>query len=173
MLLTFTLPKEATSFYGASDTSFDTGIDSFMISQHPYLCLNWMDNILPKFIQIVMNLLDALKTSFSHRSLTARSMGKRDSVSDATVAGLSLLKGYVRTYRNADDKCMQRYICEANTECVREIGGASIFCQLGSYATSYFLDRTSDGHFEQLYDAGRRGRSGYDCQQLFLECNEV
>ncbi|XP_053947982.1 uncharacterized protein LOC128856690 isoform X1 [Anastrepha ludens] len=126
-----------------------------------------------EFIQIVMNLLDALKTSFSHRSLTARSMGKRDSVSDATVAGLSLLKGYVRTYRNADDKCMQRYMCEANTECVREIGGASIFCQLGSYATSYFLDRNSGGQFEHLYDAGRRGRSGYDCQQLFLECNEV
>ncbi|XP_053947995.1 uncharacterized protein LOC128856690 isoform X2 [Anastrepha ludens] len=126
-----------------------------------------------QFIQIVMNLLDALKTSFSHRSLTARSMGKRDSVSDATVAGLSLLKGYVRTYRNADDKCMQRYMCEANTECVREIGGASIFCQLGSYATSYFLDRNSGGQFEHLYDAGRRGRSGYDCQQLFLECNEV
>ncbi|XP_039968355.1 uncharacterized protein LOC126767731 isoform X1 [Bactrocera neohumeralis] len=126
-----------------------------------------------EFIQIVMNLLDALKTSFSHRSLSARSMGKRDSVSDATVAGLSLLKGYVRTYRNADDKCMQRYMCEANSECVREIGGASIFCQLGSYATSYFLDRTSDGKFEHLYDAGRRGRSGYDCHQLFLECNEV
>ncbi|XP_067633388.1 uncharacterized protein [Eurosta solidaginis] len=126
-----------------------------------------------QFIQIVMNLLDALKTSFSHRSLTARSMGKRDSVSDATVAGLSLLKGYVRTYRNADDKCMQRYMCEANTECVREIGGASIFCQLGSYATSYFLDRTSDVQFEHLYDAGRRGRSGYDCNQLYLECNEV
>ncbi|XP_014094984.3 uncharacterized protein [Bactrocera oleae] len=126
-----------------------------------------------QFIQIVMNLLDALKTSFSHRSLSARSMGKRDSVSDATVAGLSLLKSYVRTYRNADDKCMQRYMCEANSECVREIGGASIFCQLGSYATSYFLDRTSDGKFEHLYDAGRRGRSGYDCHQLFLECNEV
>ena len=87
---------------------------------------------LTQFIQIVMNLLDALKTSFSHRSLSARSMGKRDSVSDATVAGLSLLKSYVRTYRNADDKCMQRYMCEANSECVREIGGASIFCQLGS-----------------------------------------
>jgi len=126
-----------------------------------------------QFIQIVMNLLDALKTSFSHRSLAARSLGKRDSVSDATVAGISLLKGYVRTYRNTDEKCMQRYMCEANTECVREIGGSSIFCQLGSYATSYFLDRTSDSQFEHLYDAGRRGRSGFDCNQLYLECNEV
>ncbi|XP_046805720.1 uncharacterized protein LOC111690952 isoform X2 [Lucilia cuprina] len=126
-----------------------------------------------QFIQIVMNLLDALKTSFSHRSLNARSLGKRDSVSDATVAGISMLKGYVRTYRSTDEKCLQRYMCEANTECLREIGGASIFCQLGSYATSYLLDRTSDGSFDQIYEAGRRGRSGFDCSQLYLECNEV
>lgn len=85
-----------------------------------------------QFIQIVMNLLDALKTSFSHRSLTARSLGKRDSVSDAAVAGISMLKGYVRSYRNTDEKCLQRYMCEANTDCVREIGGTNIFCQLGS-----------------------------------------
>ncbi|XP_034114504.1 uncharacterized protein LOC132785699 isoform X2 [Drosophila nasuta] len=126
-----------------------------------------------QFIQIVMNLLDALKTSFSHRSLTARSMGKRDSVSDAAVAGIALLKGYVRTYRNSEDKCMQRYMCDANTDCVREIGGSSIFCQLGSYATSYALGRSSNTSFEHLYDAGRRGRSGFDCRQLYLECNEV
>ncbi|KAI9579288.1 hypothetical protein GQX74_004760 [Glossina fuscipes] len=126
-----------------------------------------------EFIQIVMNLLDALKTSFSHRSLTARSLGKRDSVSDAAVAGISMLKGYVRTYRNTDEQCLQRYMCEANNECIREIGGSSIFCQLGSYATSYLLDRTSDSKFENIYDAGRRGRSGLDCSQLYLECNEV
>ncbi|XP_039231946.1 uncharacterized protein LOC6536761 isoform X2 [Drosophila yakuba] len=126
-----------------------------------------------QFIQIVMNLLDALKTSFSHRSLTARSMGKRDSVSDAVVAGISLMKGYVRTYRTSEDKCTQRYMCDANTECVREIGGSSIFCQLGSYATSYVLGRTSGSNFEELYDAGRRGRSGFDCRQIYLECNEV
>ncbi|KAH8369204.1 hypothetical protein KR009_003985 [Drosophila setifemur] len=126
-----------------------------------------------EFIQIVMNLLDALKTSFSHRSLTARSLGKRDSVSDAVVAGISLMKGYVRTYRSSEDRCTQKYMCDANTECVREIGGSSIFCQLGSYATSYVLGRSSGSSFEDLYDAGRRGRSGFDCRQMYLECNEV
>jgi hypothetical protein len=45
-----------------------------------------------QFINIVVNLLDALKTSFSHRSMAARSLGKKDSVSEAAVAGLSLLK---------------------------------------------------------------------------------
>ena len=79
-----------------------------------------------------MNLLDALKTSFSHRSLSARSIGKRDSVSDAAVASISMLKGYVRTYKSSNDKCMQKYLCEANSECINEIGGASIFCQLGT-----------------------------------------
>lgn len=39
-----------------------------------------------QFINIVVNLLDALKTSFSHRSLQARSVGRKDSMSDAAVA---------------------------------------------------------------------------------------
>jgi hypothetical protein len=78
-----------------------------------------------------VNLLDALKTSFSHRSLTARSHGKKDSVSDAAMAGLSLLKGYVRTMKTADDNCMQKYLCEANRECSSDTQGG-IYCQLGS-----------------------------------------
>lgn len=45
-----------------------------------------------QFISIVLNLLDALKTSFSHRSLSARSIGKRDTVSEAAVASISMLK---------------------------------------------------------------------------------
>jgi hypothetical protein len=51
-----------------------------------------------QFINIVVNLLDALKTSFSHRSMAARSLGKKDSVSDAAVAGLSLLKVWINTF---------------------------------------------------------------------------
>lgn len=39
-----------------------------------------------------MNLLDALKTSFSHRSMSARSLGKKDAMSDAAVASLSMFK---------------------------------------------------------------------------------
>ena len=48
-----------------------------------------------QFINIVVNLLDALKTSFSHRSMAARSLGKKDSVSEAAGAGLSLLKVWI------------------------------------------------------------------------------
>lgn len=50
-----------------------------------YLCIK-------QFISIVINLLDALKTSFSHRSLTARSLGRRDTVSEAAIASISMLK---------------------------------------------------------------------------------
>lgn len=64
--------------------------------------------------------------------MAARSLGRKDSMSDAAVAGISMMKSYVRSYRNADEKCMQKYLCEANSECHNDIGGNSIFCQLGT-----------------------------------------
>ncbi|XP_059480364.1 uncharacterized protein LOC132199563 isoform X3 [Neocloeon triangulifer] len=45
-----------------------------------------------EFINIVVNLLDALKTSFSQRSMQARSIGQKDVMSEAGVAGINLLK---------------------------------------------------------------------------------
>lgn len=42
-----------------------------------------------------------------------------------------------------------------------------------SYATSFVLERTTGNAFEAFYDAGRRGRSGENCRQIYLECNEV
>ncbi|XP_039446821.1 uncharacterized protein LOC120426166 isoform X2 [Culex pipiens pallens] len=126
-----------------------------------------------QFINIVVNLLDALKTSFSHRSLMARDMGKKDSISDATVAGITVLKTYARTYNNSQDKCLLKYICEANNDCVNAIGGSNIFCQLGNYAASYIIERQTNKPFESLYEAGRNGRLGQNCRQLYLECNEV
>ncbi|CAK9800117.1 hypothetical protein ANTQUA_LOCUS2375 [Anthophora quadrimaculata] len=137
-----------------------------------------------EFISIVINLLDALKTSFSHRSLTARSMGRRDTVSEAAVASISMLKGYMRSVKSfnnvgrAEDEgqrgCAERALCEASAECVADAQGtSSIFCQLGSYATSYLLQRQSGVGFEALYEAGRRGRTGEDCRTLFMDCNAV
>ncbi|XP_050081960.1 uncharacterized protein LOC126569120 isoform X2 [Anopheles aquasalis] len=135
--------------------------------------VNTMAKQAGEFINIVVNLLDALKTSFSHRSLYARNMGKKDVVSDAAVASLTMLKGYARSTRNSDDLCMQKFLCEANTDCTSAIGGTSIFCQLGSYATSFILERQTGKTFESFYEAGRNGRSGFDCRQLYLQCNEV
>ncbi|XP_022826447.1 uncharacterized protein LOC111356377 isoform X2 [Spodoptera litura] len=126
-----------------------------------------------QFINIVVNLLDALKTSFSHRSLAARSMGRKDSVSDAALAGIAMFKTYVRSFGTNDDKCLQKYVCDANAECSDDIGPKSVFCQFGTYAASFVLERQSGGTFDDFYEAGRRGRSGVDCRQMYLQCNEV
>ncbi|XP_018319899.1 uncharacterized protein LOC108733300 isoform X1 [Agrilus planipennis] len=126
-----------------------------------------------EFFNIVVDLLEALQTSFSHRSRNARNFGKKDTMSDAAVAGISMMKGYVRSMSTADSKCAQKYMCDANRECSTDIGQGSIFCHLGAYAASFLMQQTTGNSFDILYEAGRRGRSGDDCQQAFLECNEV
>uniref|UniRef100_A0A2S2NSF7 Uncharacterized protein n=1 Tax=Schizaphis graminum TaxID=13262 RepID=A0A2S2NSF7_SCHGA len=153
--------KILTAFLGGGNVAGD-GIDK-------------VDNSSPmQFINIVVNLLDALKTSFSHRSMSARSLGKKDAMSDAAVASLSMFKGYMKTMNTANDVCAQKFVCEANKECSGETSSSSaIYCQLGTYATSFLLQRTGNAPFEVYYDAGRRGRSGDDCRQLYLACNEV
>ncbi|XP_029168700.1 uncharacterized protein LOC114938790 isoform X1 [Nylanderia fulva] len=141
-------------------------------------------NASEQFISIVINLLDALKTSFSHRSLTARSLGRRDTISEAAIASISMLKGYMRSVKSfsyvgrveeeGQRGCAERALCEASAECIADTQGpSSIFCQLGSYATSYLLQRQSGVGFEVLYEAGRRGRTGEDCRTLFMDCNAV
>lgn len=93
--------------------------------------VNMMAKQAGEFINIVVNLLDALKTSFSHRSLEARSNGKSDSISDLGIASITMLKGFVKTTGNASEQCMQKYVCEANKECSNDIGSNSIMCQMG------------------------------------------
>ncbi|XP_065159853.1 uncharacterized protein [Atheta coriaria] len=153
--------KILTAFLGGGNAGGD-GIDK-------------VDNGSPmQFINIVVNLLDALKTSFSHRSLAARNLGRKDSVSDATVASIAMVKGYIRALSTVNSGCTKKYLCDANAECSGDIGQTSIFCQLGTYATSYMLEKSTNGQsFEVLYEAGRRGRSGDNCHQAYLECNEV
>jgi len=127
-----------------------------------------------QFINIVVNLLDALKTSFSHRALAARNIGKRDSVSDAAIAGITMAKGYVRSLSTQDPSCMAKFICQANNECSSDVGKRSLFCNLGSYAAGFALDKSSSqANFDLFYEAGRRGRSGDNCETGYIECNEV
>ncbi|XP_039307913.1 uncharacterized protein LOC105202075 isoform X4 [Solenopsis invicta] len=157
-------------------------------SQQPVDGIDKVDNQSSpmQFISIVINLLDALKTSFSHRSNEARTLGRRDTVSEAAIASISMLKGYMRSVKSfsyvgrAEEEgqrgCAERALCEASAECIADTKGpSSIFCQLGSYATSYLLQRQSGVGFEALYEAGRRGRTGglQDCRTLFMDCNAV
>lgn len=46
-----------------------------------------------------------------------------------------------------------------------------LFCD--RYVASFMLQRSGAAPFDSYYEAGRRGRSGDDCQQLYLSCNEV
>lgn len=64
--------------------------------------------------------------------MTARNLGRKDSMSDAAVASITMIKGYMRTMATSDDQCMQMYVCEASRECARDIGHSSVFCQLGT-----------------------------------------
>ncbi|KAG7155413.1 putative DM4/DM12 family-like protein 32 [Homarus americanus] len=123
---------------------------------------------------LVVTLLDALRTSFSQRSFEARSLGTTDSLADAAVAATTMLKSYIKTYETEDDICMQKYLCEANSDCVYGTGDTGyLFCQMGTYGMSFILERSTYTPFEIYNDAGRRGRVGESCQEIYNECNDV
>ena len=48
--------------------------------------------LLWQLIQLISNLMDALKMSFSQRSSNARSLGNKDPLSDAAVATVTIMK---------------------------------------------------------------------------------
>lgn len=104
------------------------------------LCLLMLYNTRFQFINIVVNLLDALKTSFSHRSMAARSLGRKDSTSDAAIAGIAMLKTYAKSFTTNNDNCLQKYVCEASTECASDIGPKSVFCQLGTLVLFLYIN---------------------------------
>ncbi|XP_063993998.1 uncharacterized protein LOC135171401 isoform X2 [Diachasmimorpha longicaudata] len=163
-----------TAILGGAQQPVDGGLDK----------VDNQSGTMQQFINIVMNLLDALKTSFSHRSLNARSLGRRDSVSEAAVASISMLKAYMRTMKaysssgKSEDEqqrgCPERIICEASADCAADSPKHSpVFCQLGSYLASWYLQGQGGAHFEALYDAARRGRTGENCRTIFMDCNAI
>ncbi|XP_065208700.1 uncharacterized protein LOC135837377 isoform X2 [Planococcus citri] len=127
-----------------------------------------------QFIHIVMNLLEALKTSFSQRSMNARSLGKKDTISEAAIASITMFKGYMRSMKTSNDACMQKYVCDAYRECADGLNSpSSTYCQLGTYAASAALHRSTGMPFEKFNSAARVGRSGEDCRKFYLTCDEA
>jgi len=125
-------------------------------------------------IQIISNLMDALKMSFSQRSSNARSLGSKDPLSDAAVAATTIFKGYINTHKTQDEVCMQRIMCEANRECSQDSPDSGyLFCQLGTYAAGYMLEKSSFTPLDAFTTAGRNGRTGEDCAQIYQECNDL
>lgn len=117
-----------------------------------------------------------LKNTFGqqrYRTGTARTI--RDSAEDAANAGVSILQGYVRSMLVDDEKCVQRYLCQASREATRDGRDLGyVIASVGGYASSYLLNNAkSSDNFKKLYDATAKGRlSGEDCAKLYSECNE-
>lgn len=61
-----------------------------------------------------------LKTSFGQRARTTASRGIRESLDDAAIAGITMLKGYVKSVLSPDEQCTKKYMCEAAQRASRE-----------------------------------------------------
>lgn len=62
-------------------------------------------SFLRQLFSVVMNLMEALKTSFSERSLQARALGQSDYTADASITAITMLE--VMTYTSGDTKLMK------------------------------------------------------------------
>src|SRR5699024_6351432 len=63
-------------------------------------------------LNLLVKVLDMLKTSFTQRnarSAASSVRGLKDSLDDAAVASLSVLKGFVRSVLSTDQQCVQRH----------------------------------------------------------------
>lgn len=173
------------SFFGSDNVAIDkmdpgSPVEAFLTAIIAYLTgsndptqVKVMAKQATELWDIVISLLDTLRTSFSQRSFQARAIGSNDLVADAAVASTSMVKSFIKTYNTNDDLCIQKYICEANKECSDETSETGyIFCQIGSYALSYALEGKSYTPFDIISDAARMGRVGEDCQAAFKECKD-
>ena len=73
-------------------------------------------------LNLLVKVLDMLKTSFTQRNAGSDGSvrGLKDSVDDAAVAGISMVKGFVRSALSSEQQCMQRHICDAAAQASRE-----------------------------------------------------
>ncbi|CAG2111337.1 unnamed protein product [Medioppia subpectinata] len=125
-------------------------------------------------LNVLVKVLDMLKSSFGQRARSSSSRGIRDSIDDAAVAGISVVKGYVRSVLTNDEHCIQKHTCEASALASREGRELGyLIAQMGGYASSYLLESQKSVPFNANYEASRQGRSGADCTKLYQTCNEA
>jgi len=126
-------------------------------------------------LNVLVKVLDMLRTSFGQRARSSTARGIRDAFDDATVAGVTMLRGYVKSVLSKESHCAQKHICEASKDAVRdgrELG--YLVAQFGGYASSYLLEKDAKSTpFNSSYEAARKGRSGEDCAKIFNTCNET
>lgn len=62
-----------------------------------------------------------LRTSFTQRARSSeKARGIRDAFDDASLAGVSMLRGYVKSVLSKDTQCAQKFLCEASKDAVRD-----------------------------------------------------
>ena len=61
-----------------------------------------------------------VRTSFGQKARSGSARGIRDHFDDATVAGVTMLRGYVKSVLSRDAQCVQKHICEASKDAVRD-----------------------------------------------------
>lgn len=75
-------------------------------------------------LNLLVKVLDMVKTSFAQRNSRSAPSGVRglkDSIDDAAVAGITMLRGFVRSALiTGEDQCRQKEICEAAAAASRE-----------------------------------------------------
>jgi len=76
-------------------------------------------------LNLVVKVLDMLKTSFGQNRARSSTSGRgiRDAFDDAALAGVSMMKGYIKSYMAKDTQnnvCANRFMCEAARDAVRD-----------------------------------------------------
>ncbi|XP_077529178.1 uncharacterized protein LOC144141499 [Haemaphysalis longicornis] len=127
-----------------------------------------------QILNLLVTVLDMLKTTFGNRARSSTARGFRGALDDAALAGTTMLKGFVKSVMTKDDNCMQRYLCEASRDAVKEAHEVGyLVAQFGGYAASYALQAQKASPMQRTYNATRSGRSGEDCFNLYSACNET
>lgn len=75
-----------------------------------------------QLLSVVVKVLDMVRTSFGARARsTGSGRGIRDAFDDATLAGVSMTRGFIKSYLSKDNpSCAQRHLCEASKDAVRD-----------------------------------------------------
>ena len=74
-----------------------------------------------QIINLLVTVLDMVKTTFGARARAAQQgRGLNGAFDDITIAGASMMKGLLRSAMAKDENCMQRYLCEASKDAVKE-----------------------------------------------------
>jgi len=132
--------------------------------------VNYMAKQASEVIGLLASLLDALRTSFSRRSAEARALAS-DPWAEAYVASLAMASGLTQSYSSSSEACQLRHVCQANAACGEGAGGT--LCEMATYGSAVVLERLASTPRELLTAAGRAGRDGRSCLQLYDGCNRV